>query len=294
MAKETAAAQNEEQTKAVAVAQGGELVADFMSDMFEGSTGFEGADGDSYAIPFLMVLQKMSPLVDEDDAKYVQGAKAGMLYNNVTGKLYDGKKGVVVIPCAFKRSYIQWGGREGDGGFKGELTVEQFNAIKADPTKVKEVEGKFYAPSEDGSVNVKKNDYFADTRSHYVLIVDTDTGEYGQAIISCSSSQIKASKKLMTSLSQKKMMTAQGPKTPPTFASMVLATTVAMSNDSGSWSSINFEVQGMVQSKTIFEAAKEFHKAVVGGEISADYAKVDATSASGAADAGSSDEAGEF
>lgn len=293
MAKETAAAKNEEETKAVAIQQGGQI-AEFMEGMFDGGDGFEGADVDSFAIPFLMVLQKMSPMVDEDDAKYVQGAKAGMLYNNVTGKLYDGKKGIDIIPCAFKRSFILWGGREGDGGFKGEFTVEQFNALKADPTKVKEVGGKFYVPNEDGSVNEKKSDYYADTRSHYVLIVDLETGEFGQAIISCSSSQIKASKKLMTALSQKKVNTPAGPKTPPTFASVVRATTIGMSNDSGTWSSINFEVGGMVTNAVHFNAARDFFKAVIGGEVSADYAKADATSTSGAADGGSADEAENF
>ncbi len=270
--------------KSVAILGNGGL-ASFMGDeIFDGVTGFEGTDIDSYAIPFLMVLQKMSPLVDEDDPKYVPGAKAGMLYNNVTGKLYDGKNGLLAIPCAFKRSYIRWGGREGgEGGFKGEMTVEQFNELREDPTKVKEVERGFYAPAEDGSVNVKKSDYFADTRSHFLLIVDPETGEYGQAILSCASSQIKASRKLMTTLSQKKVNTAKGPQTPPTFANVVKITTAAMSNDSGTWSGVSFELVGMVGVKTWFDAAKEFNAAVVGGELNADYSRADSASTSGAA-----------
>ncbi|ATW57911.1 hypothetical protein CNR33_00065 [Pseudomonas phage tabernarius] len=285
MAKKDENAQATEETKQIALVATGGALAEFMGDdMFEGVTGFEGADIESFAIPFIMVLQKMSPLVDEDDAKYVKGAKAGMLYNNVTGKLYDGKEGIFIIPCAFKRTFIRWGGREGgDGGFKGEMTVEQFNELREDPTQVKEVERGFYAPSEDGSVNVKKNDYFADTRSHFVLIVDPATGEFGQAILSCSSSQIKASRKLMTTLSQKKVNTPKGPMTPPTFANVVKLTTAAMSNDSGTWSGVSFELAGMVGIKTWFDAAKEFNKAVVGGELNADYSKADSASTSGGA-----------
>lgn len=254
-------------------------------DDFGDNTGFEGADKDSFAIPFIQILQKMSPLVDEDDAKYIPGAKAGMLFNSVTQKLYDGKKGFHLVPCAYKRTYILWGGREGDGGYKGEFSIEEVEAMKADETKIKVVDGKYFVPNEDGSVNEKKNDYFADTRSHFVIVVDPDTGEYGTAILSLSSSQIKASKKLMTSLQQKKVQTPGGMRTPPTFANMVKVTTVGLSNDKGTWSGINFELDGLVTDKNIYAAAKEFYRAVVGGEIKADYAKADATSAQGDVDA---------
>lgn len=279
------------ETQAVAVIPAGGALADFMgADMFDGATGFEGADVDSFALPFLMVLQKMSPLVDEDDAKYVKGAKAGMLYNTVTGQLYDGKEGVLIIPAAYKRSYVRWGGREGDGGFKGEITVEAFNEMKLNPALVKEVDGKLYAPAEDGSVNVKKSDYFADTRSHFVLIVNPETGEYGRAIISCSSSQIKSSKKLMTSMNEKKVMHNGKPRTPPTFANIVKATTIAMSNDQGNWSAISFELAGLVGNADWYKAAKEFHDAVIGGSVGADYSK----SAETGTDSGDKEEDGEF
>jgi hypothetical protein len=249
-----------------------------------GNTGFEGSDKDSFAIPFIQILQKMSPLVDEDDAKYITGAKAGMLFNSVTQKLYDGKKGFHIIPCAYKRTYILWGGREGDGGFKGEFTVDQVEAMRLDETKIKVIDGKMYVPSEDGTVNEKKNDYYADTRSHFVIVIDPDTQEYGAAILSLSSSQIKASKKLMTSLQQKKVQTTKGMMTPPTFANMVKVTTVGLSNDKGTWSGVNFELDGLVTDKNHYAAAKEFYKAVVGGEVGADYSKADAASAKGDGD----------
>lgn len=139
--------------------------------------GFEGVDSESFAIPFLQILQKMSPVCDPDDSRYIEGAKAGNFLNTVTGQIFDGKKGVVLIPCAFKRSFIRWGGRESsESGFKGEMTVEAFEAIKEDPTQVVQVGGRYYAPDEKGEVNEKQSDYFADTRSHYVIVVDEDTG----------------------------------------------------------------------------------------------------------------------
>ena len=277
-----------EDSKGVALKEDGALAVVDLGVMdesdFGSNAGFEGADKDSFAIPFLQILQKMSPKVDEDHAEYIPGAKAGMLFNTVTGKLYDGKSGLHIVPCAYKRTYILWGGREGDGGYKGEFSVEEVEALRADETKLKVVDGRYYVPDADGNINEKKSDYYSDTRSHFVIVIDPETGEYGTAILSLASSQIKSSKKLLTSLQQKKVNTARGLQTPPTFANLVKVTTAGRSNESGSWSGIEFALDGLVQDKNVYAAAKEFYRTVVAGEVKADYAKADATSAQGDVD----------
>lgn len=270
MSKKDSASENKE----VAVVAGGQVAPAFMDNSLFGA-GFEGMDSESFAIPFIQILQKMSPLVDPDDPKYIEGAKAGMLFNTVTQKLYDGKSGVVIVPCYYKRSYIQWGGRESaEGGFKGEHAVEAINDMLADETKIKVVDGRMYVPNPDGTVNEKKNDYFADTRAHYVLVIDPDTGEYGRALISLSSSQIKASKMLNTALQQKKIKDAAGNlRTPPTFANTVRLTTIGQSNDKGSWSGARFDLEGLVSDKEIFNEAVAFYKDIAAGAVNVDYNK---------------------
>jgi hypothetical protein len=238
--------------------------------------GFEGADGDSYAIPFLQVLQKMSPIVDEDKSEHVPGAKAGMFYNTVTQALYDGKAGLHIVPCAFKRSFVQWGGRDAGGGFKGEYTPEQIDAmVEANDGCIVSVDGRLFKPLESGGVDEKKCDYFADTRSHYVLIINPGTGEVGQAVFSISGTLTKASRMLMTSLQQKKVQGPRGLATPPTYANIVKATTYGMQNEKGSWSGVRFELDGLVSDPMIYAEAKAFHKAVVTGSAKVDYSKAE-------------------
>ena len=60
-----------------------------LTDMekFSGA-GFEEANSDSYAIPFLQILQKMSDQTDPEHASHIKGAKAGMFANLTTGKLF--------------------------------------------------------------------------------------------------------------------------------------------------------------------------------------------------------------
>lgn len=255
-------------------------MADFV-DMADFGAGFEGADADAYAIPFIVVLQKMSPMVDEDDPKHVPGAKAGMLYNTVTGELYDGKKGVQIIPCAFKRTFILWGGRESDDkGFKGEFTKEHVDAEVAAGRAV-EINGKVFVPDENGKVHEKKSPYYADTRNHFVILLNEETGEFGSAMLSLTSSMIKPSRMLMTALQQKKVQTPQGLKTPPTFMNIVRMGTASQSKDGNTWSVLKFELEGLVQDKGLYEVAKAFHNDVVGGNVNIDRSKQE--EASGAA-----------
>src|SRR4051812_47524770 len=55
----------------------------------DANAGLEGAKATDFAIPFIVVLQKGSPQVDEQSGQAIEGARQGMLYNTVTGRLYD-------------------------------------------------------------------------------------------------------------------------------------------------------------------------------------------------------------
>ena len=246
--------------------------------------GFETADKDAYAIPFIQVLQKMSPAVDEDNPKYIKDAKPGMFLNTVSQRLYDGKDGILIVPCYFKRSFILWGARANGGGFKGEFTPEDMAAMEKDPTLVKTVDGKMFKPDEDGSVNEKKSDHYSDTRSHYILLLDEKTGTVEQAILSLSSTQVKASKMFMTSLRQRKVDRGGQKATPPMYANVARVTTVGEANDKGTWSGVRFELEGLIKDADLFMEAKSFHHGVSSGALKADYSKSPSAEAGGVED----------
>ena len=58
----------------------------------DAAKGFENMTQDDMALPFVRILGQLSPQVTDGDAKYIDGAKPGMIYNTVTSELYDGKK----------------------------------------------------------------------------------------------------------------------------------------------------------------------------------------------------------
>jgi len=244
------------------------LAVNFAGDVGQ---GLENADKDSFAIPFLSIIQKMSPCVDEDDAKYDENARPGMLTNTVSGELFDGKKGVWFLPCGFQRRFLKWGPRGSDnGGFKGEVLPEKAAQLLGDGDVVNE-SGRLFFPKDDGTVDDKKCDFLADTRNHFGLLIHPETGDTAQVLLSLTSTQIKKSKTLMTLLNNVKVDSANGKVTPPTWANRVLLTTVSESNEKGSWSGLKIELDGFVDSQELYDAGKAFHKSVSAEAVIVNY-----------------------
>ena len=95
-----------EETRDVAKQESGSLATlDFVSDS---GMGLENVDKQDLALPFLKLLQSGSDETKKKHAKYVEGAEAGMFYNTVTKKLYNGEKGIEVIPVFYKMTYPEW------------------------------------------------------------------------------------------------------------------------------------------------------------------------------------------
>lgn len=270
-----------DQTTAVAeVEQRNTALAAIDSSLFaaDAGAGMEGATQEAFAIPFLMTLQKGSPQVDEASGVAIEGAKAGMLYDNVSGTLIDGKKGVQIVPCAYRRVFIRWGSEASGEGFKGELTPDEVAAMRA-RGEIKELENRLYFPLEDGTVNERRCDRLSDTRNHYVLVIDEETGSWKEALLSLSSTQIKKSKMLMSALASVKLQGPQGLFTPPTYANLVRVTTVPESNDKGTWYGVRFTLEGQVNRAEVYQAAKAFHAKVVRGGVEAKYESAHSTTA---------------
>ena len=88
------------------------------ANMFEedAAKGLGAIGQEDLALPFLKILGQLSPEVNKRDGKYVEGAEPGMIFNSVSGELYDGVKGLDVIPAFYKLEYIEWKDRgEGPG-----------------------------------------------------------------------------------------------------------------------------------------------------------------------------------
>ena len=251
-------------------------VIDFAAD--------EGADRDSFAIPFLAILQPMSPQVVDGE---IEGAKAGLFINSVDLTLMESP---MVIPCAFQRRWIRWTPRETGGGYKGEITTAEVNDLRTKGL-VKELDGRLYFPEPDGSVNPKKCDRLADTRSHFVLIVDGPHAEVGTpAVFALTSTGIKASKNWLSRIESVKLKVGERVLPAPSFSRVYQLASLKKQNDKGTWWTPEVSPVGEVANTGLYAQAKAFHASVTAGSVQVAHDTIDESAVSGGGGEGGSSE----
>ena len=207
-------------SKEVAQATAGEvLVLD--DDLLSGGTGLEDTDSGDYAIPFVRVLQSGSPQLKKNHAKYIEGASQGMLFNTVSNAVYDGDKGILVIPCAYTKKYIEWVPRDAGGGIvNSEHTVDILKSATQN-------EKKKYLLANGNEVQ--------ETAQYFAIIVNNEE-EPEEALLSFTSSQLSFSRRWNSMLKTSRVKNSAGDMVlAPMFANVYRIKTVEQSNDLGSW-----------------------------------------------------------
>ena len=220
-------------------------------NMFEADAnqGAQNMSQEDLALPFLKILGQLSPEVNKRDGKYVEGAEPGKIINSVTSELFDS---VDVIPCHYKKQYIEWQDRGTSTG--APVAIHEADSDIISQTK----RGKDYKD------RLPNGNYLDNTANHFVLV----TGKSPQtALISMKSTQLKVSRKWNSMMMGLKMQGKNGLFTPPTYSHIYKLSTVQMSNDKGTWFGWDVKMVGPVQDKNIYERAKSFSESVGKGEV---------------------------
>ena len=217
----------------------------------DAAQGAQNISQEDLALPFLKILGQLSPEVNKRDGKYVEGAEPGKIINTVTNELFDT---INVIPCHYKRQYIEWQDR-------GTSTGAPVAIHEADSDIVSQTtRGKDYKD------RLPNGNYLDNTANHFVLI----TGNSPQtALISMKSTQLKVSRKWNSMMMGIKMQGKNGLFTPPTYSHIYKLSTVQMSNDKGTWFGWDVSKVGPVTEKHEYEMAKAFALSVGKGEVEA-------------------------
>ena len=224
----------------------------FEADAGQGIANIKQED---LALPFLKVLGQLSPEVNKRDAKYVEGSQPGMIINSVTNELYDGEKGIQVLPVYYKRQQIEWQDR---GESKG-APVNIYDAGDDIPQTTRDKSNK------DRLAN---GNYLENTVSHFVVLLGkTPT----PALISMKATQLKISRKWNSMMMGIKMQGKNGLFTPPTYSHIYKLKTVQQSNDKGTWFGWDVSKVGPITDKGIYEIAKGFSNNVAKGAVVAKH-----------------------
>ena len=215
----------------------------FLADA-QTQSGLENINSaDDQALPFLKVLSQLSPQCNKASNGYVEGAEPGMIYNTVSGTLFDGEQGIDVIPCHYKREFIEWGERGKGSGAPVAIHGADYDISQA--------------PRDANFQNKLPNGNVIDeTANHYVMVVGENG--YEQALITMKATQRKVSRKWNSMMLGLKLQGKNGPFTPPSYSHIYKLKTVPQSNSKGTWFGWDIQKIGPVKDQGMYEAAKSF------------------------------------
>jgi len=228
------------------------------SNIFEedAAKGLGKIGQEDLALPFLKILGQLSPEVNKRDGKYVEGAEPGMIFNSVSGELYDGVKGINVIPAFYKLEYIEWKDR-GDGPGAPVAIYDSSSDIMS---KTK--------PDANYKDRLPSGNYIEKTASHFVII----TGDSpSTALISMKSTQLKISRKWNSMMSGIKLKGKNGLFTPASFSHIYRLKTTQMSNDKGTWFGWEVSKVGPITDQSLYQQAKTFSESISKGSVRAKH-----------------------
>ena len=206
--------------------------------------GFEEVSTCDLQIPFLRIIQSLSPQVDKNDANFIEGASVGDIFNTVTQRFWEGEEGVSVIPVYFQMKLLEFVPRSEGGGFVGELSAES-----------KEVKDAVREQS-SGLEVLNSGNELVRTAQHYVKIVHDD-GTLESAILDMKKTQLKKSRMWNSMM----MMQKLNGKTLPSYANTYRLKTVPDGNDKGKWNSWSISLEGVVPSMEAYTEAKDWNPA---------------------------------
>jgi hypothetical protein len=216
--------------------------------------GFNNIRPEDVAIPFMAILQSNSPQVRKGPTQ-IAGATEGDIYNTVTQKIYNGAKGVLVVPCAYEKAYVEWGDRDNGGGFVKKHTDEAILAqcSKGGPNGTKDI--------------LSNGNYIATTNYHYAIVLEED-GTLSRVVIGMTSTQLKRSRRWLGQMLGIQIKRADGSLfTPPMFSHSYRLSTCVETKDSKSWMNWQIDNPTLLSDANVYTFAKDFAKMVSAGSV---------------------------
>lgn len=156
-----------------------DLLAEYLAERGEGK---QNASADDYRIPFLQIAQALSPQVDKDDDRLIEGLELGMLFDNVEGNVWET---IEFLPVFFDHAHIEWVPTDMGGGFVGR---HELSAQMLDKTE----------RNDNNRDMLPNGNEIMDTRYLYGFILNRETGFHKAIVISFARTNTKPCKTLLT------------------------------------------------------------------------------------------------
>lgn len=240
-----------------AVQQGAEsLPAEFLQELTNDAGMGVSTDPNEVGIPFLYILQDLSPQVKKRDEQYVDGAEVGDIYNNVTREVISASVGFDWIEVGFEAAQVEW--RPNRGGFVAKHPSD--TPLRSELRMVQD--GDKMIPT------LASGNTLTETKYHYGLYrrsatADTPAGNWEPAVIGMASTMIKCSRELE---GMKKRLRLPNNAVAPSFAVHYHFGTTLVSKNNNEWFVWKI-VQGAWVSSEEYRVARDLAVQVQAGTV---------------------------
>lgn len=240
----------------------------------------DNATSDDLLIPFLSILQPMSPqILEADDDDKPEALKPGSYFNSVTGELTTAKDGLVIQPVMFQTMVVEWVPREKGGGIAGRYEMTDDFIRKA-----RKANGNSMVGLKNGDNDLVETVYL------YVNVLDdSGTEVVGFAVLPVKSTSLQPTKGFRTAMQMVKGK-------PPYFAFRARLSSEKKSNDQGTWYRLKVSpltgtswMESMINPQTeaeLLQAGINLFEMIGSGEAKADFASEEKSGNADAAGAG--------
>lgn len=205
------------------------------------------------SVPYLYILQGLSPQVQPASPKFIRGAGVSMLYLTVFDELYEGDKGLDIVPCYYERVINEWTPRAKGGGLITTHNPESDILSKAKATD----------PNKPAELYLPNGNLVVETAYHYILTARPNKG-LQQTVFPLKSTALKHSRKWNSNIST--MLIPNSAKQAPRFLFKWKLTSMAETKLDNIWYSPSFKLGEMVDKETYY-MAREYAKMAATGML---------------------------
>lgn len=196
-----------------------EVVASELDKMLEADAGvgLENITTEDMQIPFIRIIQALSPQLQKDDPLYIKGAEQGDIFNTVSQEIYKQDEGITLVPAFFEKKFLEFQLRSSGGGFVRELAADDKDITMT---------------SREGTIEMLPNgNELVRTHQHLVIAKSAD-GTIAPSVLDMKKTQLKVSRRWNTLKNSARLPSGA---LMPIYGTAWQLTTVLEANDQGKW-----------------------------------------------------------